>query len=777
MKRILSFMLIMTITLSSILSLGGCSSKKQSTLSLGEWLVMLNSSFGMDSYNSDTSYFDNVSESNIYFDVVQIAVEWDVIDTTQKIDVNKALTWCDALMTLVNASVFRAYTMTSEEKLDYALANFDCKIDKKKVNNIIEPYDAVALLTQVQQKWTNRTYDTPIEEVKFADSVKELTDVTDYKIENNTVVLRKEKAGDIAAGDVYVINGEDGLQAFKAAQVTEQDGNIYIENSDEDLFITDVVENMLVQETIIPDESNMALYDVYGNRIGGNELSALDYKASDTGARLASAMGNVGTINALSLPRDTTKFQYDDYEIELGYKFDDGLNVSAKISDKSTNFTYSFDISDIKATPEVDISFFKIKSASLKLDYKTNSTFTVDPPSTDIVDLVAAPYNNGNGKGLTNILKSTVKKSSSKGAKTIKIGSLQLNGADPVRVCIDISIKVSVDGKLTLVLSTVNTKGVEYKNGNIRFINEETRDRNISVEAKIESTMSVGMGLYCVGLKKRLIGADIIFGVGAKASGKVNLVDPENHLIEMVKDDEYTTNADAALLQKVITTTTEIISDIAKSQGGSYTAGDNEVQLHLEMCADIIGYGILKIELGNDSQICKLFGISGKSYTFLEENNATFYHAHIEDFKFAEGFANAVWGSDARKLDLCTKKFKPFDEADEEESETAEDESIQSDDGTIIEGKYISLSQLGVSLSQGEQYTVGIETLPEGYSIADVKYSVQDTSVATVNSNGLVTAIAEGSTMLVVYIEGTEYKAYQAIMIINPDTVTMSPLM
>lgn len=31
----------------------------------------------------------------------------------------------------------------------------------------------------------------------------------------------------------------------------------------------------------------------------------------------------------------------------------------------------------------------------------------------------------------------------------------------------------------------------------------------------------------------------------------------------MVKDDEYTTNADAALLQKVITTTTEIISDIA----------------------------------------------------------------------------------------------------------------------------------------------------------------------------------------------------------------------
>ena len=777
MKRILSFMLIMTITLSSILSLGGCSSKKQSTLSLGEWLVMLNSSFGMDSYNSDTPYFDNVSESNIYFDAVQIAVEWDVIDTTQKIDVNKALTWCDALMTLVNASVFRAYTMNSEEKLDYALANFDCKIDKKKVNNIIEPYDAVALLAQVQQQWTNRTYDTPIEEVKFADSVKELSDVTDYKIENNTVMLRGEEAGDIAAGDVYVINGEDGLQVFKAEKVTEQDGNIYIENSDEDLFITDVVENMFVQETIIPSVDNMVLYDAYGNRIGGNGLSEVGYKASDTGILLALAAGSGGMINSLSLPKETTKFEYGDYEIELGYEFSDDLSVKVKIKDKSTDFSYSFEIKDIKATPEVDVSFFKIKSASLKVDYSTKSAFSFEPESKDIIDLVAAPYNNGNGKGLTNILKSTVKKSSAKGAKTIKIGSLNLAGYGAVRICLDINLNVSVDGKISITLSTTNTQGVEYKNGNIRFISKEARERSISAEAKIEATMSIGPSLYCAGLKTRLIGFDGIFGVGAKASGKVQLVDPEKHLIEMIKDDSYTTSADEALLQKTITTTADVIADIAKTQGGEYTPGDDEVKLHLETCVDVIGYGILKLEVSKDSQICKLFDIKSKTFTFMDEHNGAFYHAHIEDFKFDEGFANAKWGSDAYKLELCTKKFKPFDEADEEENETAEEESIQNDDGSIVEGKYISLSQLGVSLYEGEQYSVGIETLPEGYSLADVKYSVQDTSVATVDSNGLVTAIAEGSTMLVVYIEGTEYKAYQAIMIVNPDTVTMSPLL
>lgn len=765
MKRILSFMLIMTITLSSILSLGGCSSKKQSTLSLGEWLVMLNSSFGMDSYNSDTPYFDNVSESNIYFDAVQIAVEWDVIDTTQKIDVNKALTWCDALMTLVNASVFRAYTMTSEEKLDYALANFDCKIDKKKVNNIIEPYDAVALLTQVQQKWTNRTYDTPIEEVKFADSVKELTDVTDYKIENNTVVLRKEEAGDIAAGDVYVINGEDGLQAFKAEKVTEQDGNIYIENSDEDLFITDVVENMFVQETIIPSVDNMVLYDAYGNRIGGNDTAM--------SAQRMSLMQMTDKVSA--------KITYGDYEIEFGREDN---KIKVKVRNKKLFIESEFEISNISATSEIDIRGFKINSAGLKFGYDEKRTFSFKPEALKPINLVAVPYEDKESYGIKDILNSTFEQvNENKDAEdyveqTIKVGSFDLLSAGVVKVKFDVNIKLTVEGKISIVITSSNTQGVEYKNRNIRYIHDRTYDVDLVPEAKAELTIPFGLGLYTMGMKKSLIGIDISGGVGVKAKSVWHLVDEETHLIDSLPLDSYPGGIGDSIMSMSISASRETIAGVAAKQGGKYVSAEADVKLKFSLCQDLIAYGILKIELKEESQISKLLKIELKlTHEFLNDKNASFFHAHIEDFKFAEGFANAKWGSDAYKLELCTKKFKPFDEADEEESETAEDESIQSDDGTIIEGKYISLSQLGVSLSHGEQYTVGIETLPEGYSIADVKYSVQDTSVATVNSNGLVTAIAEGSTMLVVYIEGTEYKAYQAIMIINPDTVTMSPLM
>lgn len=56
------------------------------------------------------------------------------------------------------------------------------------------------MLTQVQQKWTNRTYDTPIEEVKFADSVKELTDVTDYKIEIIQLCFARRKPETLLPG-------------------------------------------------------------------------------------------------------------------------------------------------------------------------------------------------------------------------------------------------------------------------------------------------------------------------------------------------------------------------------------------------------------------------------------------------------------------------------------------------------------------------------------------------------------------------------------------------
>lgn len=77
----------------------------------------------MDSYVQEKPYFANVTKEDTYFKEVQIATEWDIIDASQIIDVNKCITWKEALLSLVNAGNFISADSTDDEKIDCAIKN------------------------------------------------------------------------------------------------------------------------------------------------------------------------------------------------------------------------------------------------------------------------------------------------------------------------------------------------------------------------------------------------------------------------------------------------------------------------------------------------------------------------------------------------------------------------------------------------------------------------------------------------------------------------------
>ena len=88
-KRFISILLIIVTLLTTVMSLGGCSTQNNTSLSIGQWLTMVDEAFGMQSYTSEEPYFLNVKSDNPYFAAVQIAAEWDVIDKNKSIDVNE----------------------------------------------------------------------------------------------------------------------------------------------------------------------------------------------------------------------------------------------------------------------------------------------------------------------------------------------------------------------------------------------------------------------------------------------------------------------------------------------------------------------------------------------------------------------------------------------------------------------------------------------------------------------------------------------------------------
>ena len=51
-KRIVSIMIIAVVVLSNVFSLAGCKKKEVATMTIGQWLSMVDYAFGMESYTS-----------------------------------------------------------------------------------------------------------------------------------------------------------------------------------------------------------------------------------------------------------------------------------------------------------------------------------------------------------------------------------------------------------------------------------------------------------------------------------------------------------------------------------------------------------------------------------------------------------------------------------------------------------------------------------------------------------------------------------------------------
>lgn len=785
MKKFLSVLLAFIISLSSIISLGGCSTKGNYTVTVGDWLEMVNGSFGMLSYKSDEPYFSEIDKENKYFDAVQIAVEWEVIDTKESIDVDENLKWQDALVMLVNVGNFLPIDSTVEEKVDCAIERFDQKIRKYWMNRDISLESATALLAEAQNLWANRKYDKPIEKKKLADGVVDLTeDKINYEVNNDVIVIDGVLEETISSGDVYVLPSCEkslGTKAFKAENVVVENGKTYIQNSNEEINTEEVIEELFLQETIVPNATNSVVYDGYGNVIGGNTAlvggaSGVDFSGETP------TVGYLGSGTAIAQGVAVTNkhtFKVDGYEVSLSYNLDGGFDLEAGIKkDLGDGWSWSASagVSNVDVTNEIDISWFKLKSALIKLDYDSKTSFSIKKEN-KLVDKVFAPYNNGNGKGLTNIKNAVLKDSKSaggKGAQTIKLCSVDIWSVGVARVCLDVNLQITVEGSVKITVTTSNSKGVEYKNGNLRFINSTNKNYDIEAKAKIEATIGIGPALYAVGLKKQILGFQASFGIGAAATAKVHLADIDNHLIEECSFGDTPPEEYNALLEAEITTDAAVIQAIAESRGGVFkgTAG-TMIQLHTDVCFDIALYWILKLGLTDHSWAAELLGSKIKlSYDAIGEKNGKFAYVHVEDFDFIKGFSNIVLGSKANSANLCTKQYKEFDEA--ESAKEDEQEFENKDDSTILTGDRIIVSEISGNINIGEKYNIIIEQLPKGYEIGDIKVKVKDKRTAKVNADGSVEGLSVGSTMLTIYTSDEKYFAYVALTVVDPETKELS---
>ena len=763
MKRIIALLLSIVTILSVFTCLSGCSNS-ESTITKGEWLYLLTDSFGMYSYTDVEPHTNTVDSENEFFPYVQMAYEWGIIDDVE-IDINEKVTKGYLAETLVNCVDFiDTEEMSEEEITEYAVENnyvafeYRGRTDNIRYVTLQEAQDSVELAYNI---WIDRKYET-IEEITVSDEVYNLADGilssadVFVNIADNTVTIPEDAAKELSVGDTFIIpqnNVDSTAAAYQVEKIDFQNGYVIITTSEATLEET--IQDLKFSGSASADLNNVEITDGAGNVINAGSITGTSSTSS------AQVTNLVSTVNS-------------DYNVvqcasgQLGFTVD-GLSISGTVSGDSISFSIkgdiptnsksglkvtvnkSYEISDISLDYDWDFKGFSLDSAYAKLNYTVKDTtgvsFSGKKEGALFYDQRTKPTLSNilssekrTKPTLSNILSSEIRSSAAaKGAKTITICSFPIVNGGVGRIDVDIKAKISVTGSVELIVTTHNSNGIEYKNGNIRYIKQKSCDTDLNIKAKIEATLYAGVSIKA--LKMNLLGVGFEGGIGVEFKTIAHLVNSDN-----VEIDQLSIDGNGEYIEATISSIENITYD---EDGKTYTA-------HIDLCGEITTYFILKFKVDDDCALADIIngkakksgGVINLEIEIFGKSNAKIdaLCTHIEDWTF---------------MDECTRKYDSTksDETEQENDTTATDEN------NVQNGEALDIDTYFHSLLIGNTASLSITQLPDGYEESDVLFSSSNINVATVDSNGKITAIGEGTAEIIVYIEGTDYQIKCSVVV------------
>ncbi len=458
-------------------------------------------------------------------------------------------------------------------------------------------------------------------------------------------------------------------------------------------------------------------------------------------------------------------------------KYSTALNPSDGNKNNGTESASLFadvTIKNVKVTNDIDMSWGKLKYARVSVDYETSIEGGLKAKAEENL-YRAAPYNNGNGGFITNLkkaLKSDMVPAYARGAEKssgkLKIGSFDLASIGIAKVELGIYLYLDATGKISVKLTTYASKGVEYVNGNIRYINTDAKTTEVTINACIEGGIDFELGVKL--LNAKVVAFELKIGVGVDTKLVINFVDDENHLIETGNIGDTDVGIVGELASSGGTISVEEMQKIAEAQGGDYVGSivTEDIPLHVDNCLEVSVYAKVSLELSSDSLLGK---ITPKLKKEWKENIIS---VHVDNFGEDITLSGLLTGT---KSTSCTKKFTPFKKLEEELE--AELEAIGKDEETEYKwevGEFLEISNYTINMIEGHTDFLNVTKIPAGYEFKDVVFEVGDSNIAMVSADGTILAINEGVTYIRVYIPNTQYEMRCALIVTKDGVIQYTPI-
>lgn len=377
-----------------------------------------------------------------------------------------------------------------------------------------------------------------------------------------------------------------------------------------------------------------------------------------------------------------------------------GIDVHVSKNENGVNIYGDVSIHNVKPTFKWTYKEDDLKNCYFKLDFNT----------TEKVGASIGKYGNYHMKfkdvdasSFKSLLNSVVEKEKDELEASIPICQIKtpIPNVPTAYLNIDLLIKLYVSGKVEVVLMNEHSLGFETKEGNIRFINDNSHDLDLILQASTKAALGLNLNLEAV--KFRLCDVELDGGIRGLVKSTMHLYDDEGNASSETSNVAYST------LQEL-------------------SEGNNDVKV----CGDVSLYYLLDLIINTPKTQMAKMGFS-KTLNILDEDNQVFNNLHhIEDGHFVK---------------KCTRKNRVT---------LQQMESVKSN--------RIVLESYAEVIKRNETYQIKIISLPEGYSENDISYSSLDSSIAKVE-NDLIKPISPGSTKIKVYTKDNKYNSYVNVLV------------
>lgn len=485
-------------------------------ISFGEWISKINESAGIHDFLETKPYFMNIPSSSPYYEDIQAAVEWGIIDTSHPIDVTQPITRELVAYTLIHLSnvelvkengKFRDIQKTQYPKEVSTAINLGLmKVDKNNrfiPTQIMDKDEASELLNIVLDYINGIEYENKMPELTYKSDIEIINEKPlTYDLEQNEATFLK--GTNIKENTYFYI--DSNLYLVESISDDENTLHAVIKEAD----ISEVIDSLSVAGSEELDFSQAEIIEDYQNDIS-EETSFVEPT----------------NIKLMSIQKIQKTFDYEDYKVKWRLT-SSGIYSEIYKEDSHGGKVYAnFTLSKVKPTYKCEMIDGKVDYAYFRIDSTTSEKIGFTKEQSETI------YGNFKNLNKDNFIESCKKFFEEKRSVTdieIPIAKLKIPLASnpTVKVTIELRLHLYASGKAEISFVQDNVIGLEIKDGHMRSICSSSPSSEALIKASIGSTAKLLFGLNMMNLQ--LANTSMEAGVEASMKSTVHAIEETGNL-------------------------------------------------------------------------------------------------------------------------------------------------------------------------------------------------------------------------------------------------------